>query len=54
MGRRLGGPQGRFGRRGEETIFTIPGLEFRPLSRPACISTSLSRIILKVFAYSLL
>jgi hypothetical protein len=31
----LGGPQSRPGRRGEENIFTLPGLELRPLGRPA-------------------
>jgi hypothetical protein len=34
LDRRLGGPQSRSGRRGEETILTLPGLERRPLGRP--------------------
>jgi hypothetical protein len=35
--RRLGGPQSRSGRRGKEKAFdpTLPGLELRPLGRPA-------------------
>jgi hypothetical protein len=33
--RRVSGPQGRFGRRGEEKILTVLGLELRPLGRPA-------------------
>jgi hypothetical protein len=35
LDRRLGGPQSRSGRRGEEKILTLPGLELRTLSRPA-------------------
>jgi hypothetical protein len=35
LDRRLGGPQSRSGQCGEEKIFTLSGLELRPLSRPA-------------------
>jgi hypothetical protein len=34
--RRVGGPQSQSGQRGEETFLTLPGLELRPLGRPAC------------------
>jgi hypothetical protein len=30
----LGGPQSRYGRRGEENLFTLPGLKLRSLGRP--------------------
>jgi hypothetical protein len=32
LDRRLGGPQSRSGRYGEEKILTLPGLELRPLA----------------------
>jgi hypothetical protein len=35
LDRRLGGPQGRSGRRGEKKSLTLPGLEIRPLGFPA-------------------
>jgi hypothetical protein len=35
LDRRLGGPQSQSGRFGEEKILGLPGLELRPLSRPA-------------------
>jgi hypothetical protein len=35
LDRRLGGPQNRSERRGEEQLFTLPGLELRPLGCPA-------------------
>jgi hypothetical protein len=35
LDRRLGGPQSRSGRRGEEKILTLQGLELRPLGRPS-------------------
>jgi hypothetical protein len=34
LDRRLGEPQNRSGRRGEEKIFTLPGLKLLPLGRP--------------------
>jgi hypothetical protein len=36
LDRRLAGPQGRYGRRGEENILPLQGFELRPLGRPAC------------------
>jgi hypothetical protein len=35
LDRKLGGPQSRTGRFGEEKFLTLPGLELRPLGRPA-------------------
>jgi hypothetical protein len=35
LDRRLGGPQSWSRRRGEENILALPGLELRPLGRPA-------------------
>jgi hypothetical protein len=45
LDRKLDGSHNRSGRRGEEKILTLPGLEFRPLSRPAR-SQSLHRLLL--------
>jgi hypothetical protein len=64
LDRRLGGPQSRSGRCGEKRKFlTLPGLELRPLSRPARSrslwrlsypgSKETSRIILKLPLYAL-
>jgi hypothetical protein len=35
LDRRLGGPQSRSGRRGEEELLILPALELGPLGRPA-------------------
>jgi hypothetical protein len=43
LARRLGGPQSRFGRRGEEKILDPTGLELRP-HRRLVRSQSLSRL----------
>jgi hypothetical protein len=36
LDRSLGGPQSLSGRYGEVNILALPGLEIRPLGRPAC------------------
>jgi hypothetical protein len=43
LDRRLGGPQNQSGRRGEEKILPLPGLEFRPLGRSVAIPTVFRR-----------
>jgi hypothetical protein len=48
LDRRLGGPHSWSGRRGEEKILTLPGLELRPLCRPAR-SPSLYRLRYRMY-----
>jgi hypothetical protein len=51
LDRRLSGPQNRSGRRGEEKLLTLPGLEIRPLGRPVC-SQPLYRLCYSGSSYS--
>jgi hypothetical protein len=46
MHRRLGGPQNRSGRRAEEKIMALPGLEFRPLGRPTVATRYTDRTVI--------